>query len=203
MYYTYSYNDELYHFGVKGMKWGVRKADKASSGSKPRYGTSEYHTAKANKRIAKIGTSKTRLGKVINNNLAYEHEKKANVAKSIEKNGSLLNYADSKFGIGARSSQQKAAANYFDRKAGYAKTRFGKTQSEVNAFNTRNEAKSLDKMRNSKSVKELGTNFVNHIANKPVKTWSGRETTNGRQYVDQLFKAGGLMEDILYYRSGR
>ena len=45
----YVYGNELYHYGIPGMRWGHRKGPDTSNGSsKPRYGSEEYYRNKAN-----------------------------------------------------------------------------------------------------------------------------------------------------------
>ena len=56
------YNDELYHYGVKGMKWGVRKdVYKSSSRSRKREIRKEYYKTPEG-RIKKATTIGTMLG---------------------------------------------------------------------------------------------------------------------------------------------
>ena len=51
-------NDELIHYGVKGMKWGVRKDRSSSTGSKPKL--SAYSNYRANKQKRKAVRNATK-----------------------------------------------------------------------------------------------------------------------------------------------
>ena len=68
--------NELYHYGVLGMKWGIKKAsktlssDKASSGKKEKAVASlEKHKAKATKKVAKLEKQRVKLQSEYNRNV--------------------------------------------------------------------------------------------------------------------------------------
>lgn len=192
----YPTGNELYHYGVKGMRWGHRKTV---------YGAlSNHYQKRANKAIAKIGTSKTRLGKRIQNSKAYRNEYKANKYKSLSKDASIKNrYSNSVYGRQNLINRQTAASNYYSRQAGYSKTRFGKTVAESASFNNKQWAKANQSIRNSKNVKEYGQNYVNAMFKTPVKTWSGRTISSGKHTVENMLPYIGTVRDIQYYRATR
>lgn len=188
----YSY-DELYHYGVPGMKWGKRKAS--------------YYEAKSNAHASAIANSKTRLGKSYHNYRAYRNEVKAGDRKTMDTvgKGSILKDIDNVYGHGATARAQSAASKYYDRKSGYTKTRLGTTMAKSAAYNQKTAAAANTRLHNSKNLSEYGSNFVNAVANRSVKTWSGRTTTTGKQMVDNYLTGGmiGTIADYNYYAKNK
>ncbi len=184
-------SNELYHYGVKGMKWGKRKAS--------------YYEAKASSHAAAVGTSKTRLGKNYHNYRAYRNEVKAgdrkNTESGIKGSGGALKYLDNKWGHGANTRIQNAASKYYDRKSSYTKTDIGTSIAKANAYNLKTAANANARLHNSKNLSQYGANYINAVANRSIKTWSGRTTTTGKRYVDSMLTGGmiGLGMDVNHY----
>ena len=186
-------NDELRHYGVPGMKRGKRKAS--------------YYESKSRDHAAKIATSKTRIGKTYHNYRAYRNDLKSLDKKAGEKlgKGSILKDIDSAYGHGATARMQKAASGYYERKAGYTKTGMGTALAKASAYNLKTASDANSRLHNSKSIGNYVSNMVDSMANRSIKTWSGRTTTTGKAYVDNLLTGGmiGLGQDVSRYSQKR
>lgn len=192
-------SNELYHYGVKGMKWGVRRADRQASQA-----LASHHANRAKYHESKIATSKTNLGKNYHNYRAFRNEVKSGnkqVRADLGGKGSILKKYDNFRGHGAYARRQEAASKYYDRKADYAKTNLGASMAKASAYNMKTAAAANARLHDSKNLKEYGVNYVNAIANRSVKTWSGRTTTTGKQFLDNYFTGGmiGAVKDVGHY----
>ena len=183
--------NELCHYGVVGMRWGHRK--------------NGYYEGKSSSQVSKIGKSKTRLGKNLHNYMAQQNDYKSNVRKAVNSDKGIIKKYDNLYGHGDASARQKAASKYYSRKAGYSKTRLGRSINEAKSFNNKTAAEANARLHNSKNIIDYGAKYIDALAHRKVKTWSGRTTTTGEQFVDSLLTVGilGTVKDIQYYRNNK
>lgn len=118
--WEYNYTDELYHYGVLGMKWGVRRATRALSKST----TSQErdaaisklnkHRTKATNKLKKLEKKGAKLEKAHNKNLQTTYVK---ASKLKQKAATSRNKAYGRFVSEKKASKRIFEANKLDARA--------------------------------------------------------------------------------------
>lgn len=161
--------NELNHYGVKGMRWGVRRSENRSSGSIRKRGASSKESAQRRKRIAKIAAGTAATVTVVAATAIYLKNKKQ-VDSFVAKNAGkvLKTVADQK--------AAKAVATAKKREA-YAKknsSKILKSPSLLNKYKDYYDRTTVDEaVRNLQRTRDLhnlaqddirrGANYVNAV----------------------------------------
>ena len=162
-------NNEPNHYGVKGMRWGVRRSENRSSGSIRKRGASSKESAQRRKRIAKIAAGTAATVTVVAATAIYLKNKKQ-VDSFVAKNAGkvLKTVADQK--------AAKAVATAKKREA-YAKknaSKILKSPSLLNKYKDYYDRTTVDEaVRNLQRTRDLhnlaqddirrGANYVNAV----------------------------------------
>ena len=180
------YDDELYHYGVMGMRWGHRKA--------------EYYDKRADINRRKSNKAKTSIGKNFYENLSSTNQNYADRRRDIKNSKGIINKAKAAYGHrnSYRTQNNQSQMNY--RQAKNAKTKLFKQMYKVKSMNSKSSSNYHKRIDQSKN---LGQRFVN----KYIKAWSteytkysGRTTTIGMMFVDAIIPGLGTMKDLDYMR---
>lgn len=184
----------LAHHGIKGQRWGVRRFQDESGYLTPagraRYGVGPAEAkarAKADKHIAKIEKSKTRLGKAWHNEMAYMHERDAIEARNKARDkGNLKKELSNMYGAGKKSAEYEAEANYQARRKGYLKNERARKEAEIAEYNNRQMQKRYDRIHNAEGLKKTAEVTLKSYGDTKLKTASGKETTLGKEVVKNV-----------------
>lgn len=172
LYHADYYNEELYHYGVKGMKWGHRKARQYyEKGQKLRNRAAKYDTSG-------YGVQSKSLQKKMNSNLrkAEKYERKAEKAelksnlkdarKELKKANKAERAAANRLAnaMGTRRAD-KFAANYEKVKTAQETARSGYENSK-NAYNKLKQERMDSLVSKSSNAINKGKNTVDSLVSK-------------------------------------
>lgn len=161
--------NELNHYGVKGMRWGVRRSENRSSGSIRKRGASSKESAQRRKRIAKIAAGTAATVTVVAATAVYLKNKKR-VDSFIATNAGkvLKSVADQKAARAVATAKKREA---------YAKknaSKILKSPSLLNKYKDYYDRTTVDEaVRNLQRTRDLhnlaqddirrGANYVNAV----------------------------------------
>ena len=170
MTYRIVYGDELYHYGVKGMKWGVRKEQK--------------YAEKEKKWASKEASRKSNFGKnlattrKLGYRLAKENQRAANNATTLK--SKLQN----KVGMEADARNNRISSELYSTRAKRTKNVKRKIRNESRAYNMTQAGKVRESVASgTKSTIKRDIRFTKQIWNTPAKTLKGKNTTFGKEIV--------------------
>lgn len=187
-----AYENELYHYGVKGMKWGERRFQAKQSA----------YSSKIRKYNDKAKASKTGIG-------ARYNIAKANQYKNLKDLSSAYKNANSigkKLSVAAGNKRaeilSKNASNAYAQMKNTTKNERAKRKFDAYSYNN----KSKSKYYKAAQHKNLGERFVagsvfdKQLRNMPIQMISGRKTTVGKRYLDITLTGGigGAIADAKY-----
>lgn len=175
---------ELYHYGVKGMKWGHRKA--------------QYYETKAGRLQGKVDTKRTSYGKISAQNKASTYQYRADRARSIADAKGIRGKYEAGYGHTAAAQRMRAQEKMNKQQSSYAKSRLGKQIFDVSAQNSAHLATYHEKVVNSKNAGERFVNQYIGIYKTPITNLSGRTTTRGKAIAESMIPGLSQVRDIKY-----
>lgn len=178
-------SDELLHYGVKGMRWGVRKSGYYEN-------RMEVNTRKADK-------AKTSYGKARALNRAEINKYYADRKKRIEGAKGIKDTWVQKHGNADAAKSIKAYSNIEMNNARASKTKLFRQSHKVNAMNNAEGAKYRQKIANAKGVKNKAKVAIKEYGNIKLTTLSGRSRKVGQAIGEALIPGLTTMRDLRYY----
>lgn len=189
-YDNYTYQDEyLMHYGVKGMRWGVRNA--------------KYYDSRVEANQRKADKAFTKKGKARALNRAEINKYYADRARRYEKADTLKDKFLVDHGNADAVKAMKAYTNIEKNNAKAARTKLGRQYHKVNAMNNEEGTKVREAMRDAKGIKNKGVAAVTAMSNMKVTSLAGRTRHVGEAIVEDMIPGLGLMRDLGYYADHR
>lgn len=188
MEFTCTRSDELYHHGILGQKWGVRRYQNPD-GSYTAVGRRRYASLERSEQ--KASSSKSNLAKQYHNYNAATKRAEIERANKVLNAKGLKNKYSEAYGFGAVATNAKARAEYQSKNSELAKTRYGRNLNRAGAFNNEQLAKYASKMQKASTSKKI-VEYVtqSEYMRMPVQTISGRKSTRGKEMVLSILTAG-------------
>lgn len=174
MEYRIVYSDELYHHGVKGMKWGVRNEDK--------------YAARSQKWAKREAGAKTKIGKRFAGYYRIENKYKGEKARSIRKANNGREILSQTYGYKNAARKKSKEAELSKLRSETSRTRLMKKYHSNAAYNAHQLSEHYSKAAKSSST-ALGRMKYDamNMANVPMKTaYRGRKTTVGIEFAKTI-----------------
>ncbi len=178
MNYRIIYGDELYHYGVPGMKWGHRKPE-------------ERYAARSERWARRESRAKTTLGKNFAGSMRIHNKYNAEEAKATRKNvssGNVKGVLRQKYGAEGFARSQKREAELYKMKADRSRTKLGKKVNSNLSYNAAQRAAHWEKVAGSSdSSKKRAKYHIKNAMKVPMRTTiRGRQTTAGRELAKNI-----------------